>query len=117
MNCGCDTYAARWFCKEDWWLTRLITIRYNAGHLIEAALAHKKYYGNTLLLEPIEKYVALIRSVFGPEEHQRHGYPGHPEIELALLRLYAATGNQDAYELARYFIEERGNPRGQNGVL
>lgn len=91
--------------------------RYNAGHLIEAALAHRTYYNNNLLLEPIEKYVGLIHSVFGPGEQQRHGYPGHPEIELALLRLHAATGNQKAYHLARYFVEERGNPRGQDGML
>jgi uncharacterized protein len=68
-------------------------------------------------LEPILKYVKLIRSVFGPGEDQRHAYPGHPEIELALLRLYSATGDEDAYDLAQYFLEERGNPTGQNGML
>ncbi|KAI1501463.1 hypothetical protein F5X99DRAFT_200382 [Biscogniauxia marginata] len=90
---------------------------YNAGHLIEAALAHKNYYKNDLLLEPIQKYVKLIHSTFGPGKDQRHGYPGHPEIELALLRLYTATGNQYAYDLAKYFIEERGQPKGQDGML
>ncbi|KAI1636984.1 hypothetical protein F4809DRAFT_650137 [Biscogniauxia mediterranea] len=89
---------------------------YNAGHLIEAALAHKKHYKNDLLMEPIQKYVKLIRSTFGPGEDQKHGYPGHPEIELALLRLYTVTGNRDAYDLAKYFIEERGNPKGQDGM-
>ncbi|KAH8204432.1 hypothetical protein TruAng_001348 [Truncatella angustata] len=90
---------------------------YNAGHLIEGALAHENYYKNGLLLEPIVKYVKLIRSVFGPDAQQRHAYPGHPEIELALLRLYSETKNQDAYDLAQYFIEERGNSTGQNGML
>ncbi len=61
------------------------------------------------------KYVSYIRKVFGPSDQQRHGYPGHPEIELALLRLYSVTGLRDAYELARYFLEERGNPKGQDG--
>ncbi|KAG7412041.1 Non-reducing end beta-L-arabinofuranosidase [Fusarium oxysporum f. sp. rapae] len=88
---------------------------YNAGHLIEAALAHHQYYKNNLLLEPIEKYVALIHRTFGPGENQLHGYPGHPEIELALFRLYQTTGNKDAYDLSRYFIEERGNRKGQHG--
>jgi DUF1680 family protein len=83
--------------------------------LIEAALAHHSYYKNTLLLEPIEKYVDLIYNTFGPEDNKRHGYPGHPEIELALLRLYDATGNEKALKLARYFLEERGNPTGQDG--
>lgn len=32
-----------------------------------------------------------------------------------MLRLYSATGNQDAYDLAKYFLEERGNPKGQDG--
>ncbi|KAI2640231.1 glycoside hydrolase family 127 protein [Xylaria nigripes] len=89
---------------------------YNAGHLIEAALAHSNYYHNDLLIEVVHKYVRLIRSVFGPGEDQRHGYPGHPEIELALIRFYSATGNQDAYDLAQYFVEERGNPTGQDGM-
>ncbi|RSL70524.1 hypothetical protein CEP54_001666 [Fusarium duplospermum] len=88
---------------------------YNAGHLIEAAIVHKGYYHNNLLIEPIEKYVALIRKKFGPGEGQLRGYPGHPEIELALFRLYTATGNIDAFELAQYFLTERGNPKGQDG--
>ncbi|KAI0973871.1 hypothetical protein F4678DRAFT_389322 [Xylaria arbuscula] len=89
---------------------------YNAGHLMEAALAHSNYYKNNLLIEVIHKYIKLIRQVFGPGEDQRHGYPGHPEIELALVRFYSVTGSQDAYDLAQYFIEERGNPTGQNGM-
>ncbi|RYP45411.1 hypothetical protein DL768_008233 [Monosporascus sp. mg162] len=88
---------------------------YNAGHLIEAALAHSKYYKTDFLVEVVEKYVRYIRSVIGPEEDRLHAYPGHPEMELALLRLHAATGSADALELARYFIEERGNPAGQDG--
>lgn len=63
----------------------------------------------------MEKYVSLIHKEFGPGPNQRKGYPGHPEIELALLRLYKSTGNQNAYDLARFFLEERGNPSGQDG--
>ncbi|THV53910.1 hypothetical protein BGAL_0039g00220 [Botrytis galanthina] len=88
---------------------------YNAGHLIEAALAHNQYYGNDLLLEPILKYVDLLCLTFGPNPEQKHGYPGHPEIELALLRLYEKTHDPKHLNLARYFIDERGNPKGQEG--
>ncbi|OHE97970.1 hypothetical protein CORC01_06833 [Colletotrichum orchidophilum] len=88
---------------------------YNAGHLIEAAVAHRQYYRNDLLMEPIEKYISHIHRRFGPGKDQLRAYPGHPEIELALLRCYAATGNQEAYDLARFFLEERGNPTGQDG--
>lgn len=83
---------------------------YNAGHLIEAALAHHHCYKNTLLLEPIIKYVDLIHKTFGPGPNQIHGYPGHPEIELALFRLYERTKYPAAYDLASYFITERGSP-------
>lgn len=90
-------------------------LRYNAGHLIEAALAHNQLYQNDLLMEPILKYVELLCRTFGPHPNQKHGYPGHPEIELALLRLYAKTGDSKHLALARFFIEERGNPTGQDG--
>ncbi|TGO14548.1 hypothetical protein BTUL_0051g00130 [Botrytis tulipae] len=88
---------------------------YNAGHFIEAALAHNQYYGNDLLLESILKYVDLLSLTFGPNPEQKHGYPGHPEIELALLRLYEKTRDPKHLNLARYFIDERGNPKGQDG--
>ncbi|KAH8799841.1 hypothetical protein F5884DRAFT_848025 [Xylogone sp. PMI_703] len=89
---------------------------YNAGHLIEAALAHNQLYNSDLLMEPIIKYVDLLCRTFGKGKDQKHGYPGHPEIELALLRLFAQTKEQKHLELARYFLEERGNPRGQDGI-
>lgn len=89
--------------------------RYNAGHLIEAALAHHQHYKNDLLLEPILKYVDLLYRTFGPGPDQKHGYPGHPEIELALLRLYHVTKDAKHFELASYFLTERGNPSGQDG--
>lgn len=66
-------------------------------------------------MEPILRYVDLLCKTFGPDPEQKHGYPGHPEIELALLRLYAKTGDPKHYALATYFIEERGNPTGQDG--
>jgi DUF1680 family protein len=58
--------------------------RYNLGHLIEAALAHNDLYKNDRLPEPILEYVDLVCSTFGPGSNQIPGYPGHPEIELAL---------------------------------
>lgn len=66
-------------------------------------------------MEPILKYVELLFKTFGPGEEQKHGYPGHPEIELALLRLYEKTRDYKHLALARYFLKERGNPTGQNG--
>jgi uncharacterized protein len=88
---------------------------YNAGHLIEGALAHNHLYQNNDLLEPLLKYVDLMHRTFGPGKKQIHGYPGHPEIELALLRLYHRTRDPKHLELATYFLTERGNPTGEDG--
>jgi len=57
-----------------------------------------------------------MASTFGPNEGQRRGYSGHPEIELALLRLYAQTKNKKHLDFCQYFLEERGNPNGQDGM-
>lgn len=37
--------------------------------------------------------------------------PGHQEVEIALMRMYHATGKKKYKEMARYFLEQRGkNP-------
>lgn len=81
---------------------------YNAGHLIEAAVTHHQATGKTSLLDILEKYVDKLMTVYGPKEGQKHGYPGHEEIELALIRLYHATGKEKYLDFARYFLNERG---------
>lgn len=81
---------------------------YNAGHLLEGALAHNHLYQNDDLLKPLINYVELIYRTFGLNEGQIPGYPGHPELELALLRLYYRTKNPRHLELAKYFLTERG---------
>ncbi|KAF5697943.1 DUF1680 domain-containing protein [Fusarium mundagurra] len=91
---------------ERWTNIRDMHELYNGGHLIEAAIAHKEYYKNNLLLEPIEKYLSLITEHFGCGEGQLKGYPGDPEIELSLFRLSAATGNTGAFDLAQYFLTD-----------
>ncbi|KYG48815.1 glycoside hydrolase family 127 protein [Acidomyces richmondensis BFW] len=88
---------------------------YNAGHLIEAALAHHATFRSDSLLNPILKYVDLLVKIFGPGPNQIHGYPGHPEIELALLRLYRITKDKRHLDLATYFLSERGNSNGVDG--
>ena len=75
---------------------------YCAGHLIEAAVAHFDTTGKRTLLDP------MIASMFGPELGKRRGYPGHEEIELALVRLWKTTGERRFLDLASYFIDERG---------
>jgi DUF1680 family protein len=54
------------------------------------------------------KTADLLCQVFGRGKGQKRGYDGHPEIELALVKLYNATGNKNYLNLAKFFIEERG---------
>jgi len=79
---------------------------YCAGHLIEAGVAHFEATGERTLLDIVCRYADYIDSVFGPGK--RTGYPGHEEIELALMRLYRASGRERYLRLAGYFIDERG---------
>ena len=81
---------------------------YCAGHLIEAAAAYYEATGKAKLLDIVERYADHIDRVFGPADHQIHGYPGHQEIELALVKLYRLTGKKKYLELAAYFLNERG---------
>jgi DUF1680 family protein len=81
---------------------------YNAGHLYEAAVAHFKATGKRSLLEVAIKNADLVCRTFGPTG--RHAVPGHEEIELALVKLYRATGNARYLETAQWFVAERGKP-------
>lgn len=79
---------------------------YCSGHMIEAAIAYYEGTGKDKLLKVMEKNAEHIYNVFIDGGHE--GYPGHPEIELALLRLYDATKNEKCLELAKHFIDIRG---------
>jgi len=80
---------------------------YCAGHLFEAAVAHCQATGRRTLLEVATKFADHIDAVFGPPP-KRLGYPGHPEIELALVKLWRFTGHARYFQLARFFVENRG---------
>jgi len=81
---------------------------YCAGHLLESAIEHHKATGNSKFFNAMEKYVDHIISKFGREEGKMRGYPGHQEIELALVKAYEYTNKQKFLDLANYFIDERG---------
>lgn len=81
---------------------------YCFGHLTEGAVAYYEATGKDKLLKAAQKYADYIDSRIGREEGKIHGYPGHEIAEMALVRLYNVTGNPKYFELARYFIEERG---------
>lgn len=81
---------------------------YTAGHMIEAAVAYYEATGKRKFLDIMCRFADLICKTFGPGEDQKHGYPGHQEIELALVKLYRVTGEKRYLETAKYFIDVRG---------
>ncbi len=81
---------------------------YCAGHMFEAAVAHYQATGKKNFLNIATKFADYIDSVFGDEPGKRAGYPGHPEIELALMKLWKATGNDRYLKLANFFVIHRG---------
>lgn len=81
---------------------------YNAGHLIEAAVAHARATGKSTLLDVAVRFADRIDEDFGPDA--LHDIPGHEEIELALVKLADLTGEQRYVDLARFFLDRRGAP-------
>ena len=81
---------------------------YNAGHLLEGAIAYFETTGRRRWLDIMERYVEHIRQTFGTGPGQKRGYCGHQEIEIALIKLYHLTGERKHLDLAAYFINERG---------
>ena len=81
---------------------------YCCGHLIEAAVAGFELLGKRKFLDAMCRYADYLDSVFGVEAGKRRGWPGHQELELALIRLYRATDEKRYLRLAAYFINDRG---------
>lgn len=82
---------------------------YCAGHLMEAACAYYEATGKDRFLKAMCRYADLIEKVFKIENSAAFTTGGHPEVELALVRLYKTTGEKRYLELARYFLDQRGN--------
>ena len=107
-----DGYLNLWFTQVEpeqrWTNLRDYHELYCAGHLIEAAVAHFQATSKRVFLDAVCLYADYIDATFGAEERKRHGYSGHEEIELALIKLYHATKEVRYLRLSQYFVEERG---------
>ncbi|MCX6031574.1 MAG: glycoside hydrolase family 127 protein [Chloroflexi bacterium] len=100
------TYNQIHFPGTRWTNLQIEHELYCHGHLIEAGVSHFEATGRTDLLAVARRAADLLVADFagaGPERT-----PGHEEIELALLRLYRATGYAPYLDLARHFLEQRG---------
>ena len=79
---------------------------YVAGHMTEAACAHFEATGKRTFLDVMQKNTECIYDHFVTKNNP--GVPGHPEIELALMKLYRITGDKKALELCAQFLNKRG---------
>lgn len=107
-----DGYVNCWYLDREpenrWTNLRDNHELYNLGHMLEGAVAYYQVTGRRKFLDIMERAIAHVRDVFGPGPNQKHGYPGHQEIELALVKLYHLTKDKKHLDLATYFINERG---------
>lgn len=81
---------------------------YCFGHLTEGAVAYYQATGKDKLLNAAKRFADYIDNYFGPEEGKCKGYPGHEIAEMALVRLYEATGEKKYLDLSYFFVNERG---------
>jgi uncharacterized protein len=79
---------------------------YCSGHLYEAAVAHFLATGKHNLLNIAIKNADLLLSVFGPGKMQVA--PGHEIVEMGLVKMYKVTGKSAYLDLAKFFLEQRG---------
>jgi DUF1680 family protein len=87
---------------------------YCAGHLIQAAIAHREVTGKTTLWDVALRIADCIDRTFGPQPGKRPGCCGHPEIETALVQLarheeaVRPGAGKRWLDLALFFLDERG---------
>lgn len=81
---------------------------YCAGHLIEAAVALHETGVDEKLYAAMIRYADYIYERFYVKKDAAFTTCGHPEIELALVRLYNSTADKKYLDLADFFLEERG---------
>lgn len=107
-----DGYLNSFFqrIKPEWKWTNLRDFHelYCAGHMIEGAVAYYQATGKRKFLDIMSRMADHLVARFGRGTGQVRGYCGHEEIELALVKLARVTGEQKYMDLAKFFIDERG---------
>jgi DUF1680 family protein len=85
---------------------------YNVGHMYEAAYAHYQATGKSNFLNIALKNADLIVNTFGPGKNLNP--PGHQIIETGLVKLYIISRDKKYLNLAKFFLDQRGNAEGHN---
>lgn len=95
--------SKRWSKEED-----LSHELYNLGHLIEGAVAHWQATGSRKLLDIACRYADCVVKEVGPNPGQACVVPGHQIAEMALCKLYLATGQKRYLDEAKFLLDYRG---------
>jgi len=103
------TYNQIHFPGERWENLMIEHELYCHGHLIEAGVSHFEATGEKTALNIAVKAANLLVNDFLNKNPEKTS--GHEEVEIALLRLYMVTNQQQYLELARQFFgTARKNP-------
>ena len=84
---------------------------YNLGHMVEGAIAHWRATGQRNFLDIAIRYADCVCRNIGPDEGQLAVVPGHQIAEMALVKLYLATGEQRYLDQAKFFLDLRGRTK------
>ena len=93
----------RWSKEED-----LSHELYNLGHMVEGAVAHWQATGSTKFFNIAKRYADCVIREVGPNPGQACVVPGHQIAEMALARLYLATGEKKYLDEAKFLLDYRG---------
>jgi len=109
-----DTYYMFERANERWSNLKDMHELYCAGHFIQGAVAHYRATGSSQMLDVATKLADLIGSVFAPDKKVQTD--GHPEIEMALVELARATGEDKYLKQAEFHVGVRGQGSIGGGV-
>ena len=85
-----------------------------AGNFLEVSVAYYEATGSRKLLDAAIEIADDLNDVFGP--NKRHDISNHEGIKMGLVRLYRCTGEDKYLQLAKFFLDSRGNPAGRSGL-
>ncbi|MCR4582768.1 MAG: glycoside hydrolase family 127 protein, partial [Prevotella sp.] len=99
----------RWVKEED-----LSHELYNLGHMVEGAVAYWQATGKRKFLDVACRYADVACKEVGPNPGQMCVVPGHQIAEMAMARLYLATGQQRYLDFAKFLLDYRGKTQVKN---
>jgi DUF1680 family protein len=102
-----DSPGQKWIGQERWENDPVLSHElYDCGHLYEAGYAHFQATGKRTLLDVCLRNADLLWRDFG--DGRRRIAPGHEIVEMGLVKLYRASGDERYLQLARIFLDARG---------